>query len=180
MGSDAEDRLVSSTWKPSVAVTGADGLPPVSRAGNVLRPLTRVKLAVRLPPTCDAARAADALGRALCTDPPYGAEVRFHLEAADDGWNAPAEPRWLAAALEEASSAAYGASAGRLGEGGSIPFISMLAHRFPGSDLVVTGVLGPGSNAHGPNEFLHLPMAQQLTAAMASLLDAHATRDRRA
>lgn len=180
MGSDAGDRLVRSTWKPSVAVTGADGLPPVSQAGNVLRPLTRVKLAIRLPPTCDADRAADALEQALCADPPYGAEVRFHLEAADDGWNAPAEPAWLAAALEEASSRAYGVSAGRVGEGGSIPFVSMLARRFPESDLVVTGVLGPGSNAHGPNEFLHLPMARQLTVAVASLLDAHATRGRRA
>jgi acetylornithine deacetylase/succinyl-diaminopimelate desuccinylase-like protein len=180
MGSDAEDRLVRSTWKPSVAVTGADGLPPVSQAGNVLRPWTRLKLAIRLPPTCDAERAAVALERALCADPPYGAEVRFHVEAADDGWNAPGEPPWLTVALEEASRRAYGVTAGRIGEGGSIPFISMLARRFPESELVVTGVLGPGSNAHGPNEFLHLPMARQLTVAMASLLDAHASRDRRA
>lgn len=176
MGSDAEDRLRSATWKPSVAVTGADGLPPVSQAGNVLRPLTRVKLAVRLPPTCDATRAAEALERALCADPPYGAKVHFDVEAADDGWNAPAEAPWLAAALEAASMRAYGVSAGWMGEGGSIPFISMLAGRFPGSDLVVTGVLGPGSNAHGPNEFLHLPMARGLTVALASVLDAHAAR----
>ena len=176
MGGGPLDRLVSSTWKSSVAVTGADGLPPLSQAGNVLRPFTRVKLAVRLPPTCNATRAAEALERALCAEPPYGAEVGFHLEAADDGWNAPAEPPWLAAAIEEASRRAYGVPAGRVGEGGSIPFISMLARRFPEADLVVTGVLGPGSNAHGPNEFLHLPMARQLTVAVASLLDAHAER----
>jgi acetylornithine deacetylase/succinyl-diaminopimelate desuccinylase-like protein len=180
MGSEPLDRLVGSTWKPSVAVTGADGLPPVSQAGNVLRPFTAVKLAVRLPPTCDANRAAEAVERALCAEPPYGARVRFRLEAADDGWNAPAEPPWLAEALEAASERAYGVPAGRIGEGGSIPFISMLARRFPQTDLVVTGLLGPGSNAHGPNEFLHLPMASRLTVAVASLLDAHAARGPRA
>jgi acetylornithine deacetylase/succinyl-diaminopimelate desuccinylase-like protein len=180
MGSGPLDRLVSSTWKPSVAVTGANGLPPVSQAGNVLRPFTTVKLAIRLPPTCGADRAAEVVERVLCAEPPYGAEVRFHLESADDGWNAPAEPPWLAEALEDASRRAYGLPAGRVGEGGSIPFISTLARRFPEADLVVTGVLGPGSNAHGPNEFLHLPMARRLSVAVASLLDAHAARVRRA
>jgi acetylornithine deacetylase/succinyl-diaminopimelate desuccinylase-like protein len=134
MGETAQDRLLNVTWKPSVAVTGVDGLPPVSRAGNVLHPLTRVKLAVRLPPTCDAARAAGALERTLCADPPYGARIRFDLEAAEDGWNAPLEPSWLETALEEASRRAYGTSAGRVGEGGSIPFVSMLARRYPESD----------------------------------------------
>ena len=175
-GESTYDRLVASMWEPAVAVTGAEGLPPVGRAGNVLRPMTAVKLAIRVPPTCDAAGAARALERVLTADPPYGARVSVRIEGAEDGWDAPEEQPWLERALDQASRAAYGNPPARTGVGGSIPFIATLGRRFPDAAFVVTGVLGPGSNAHGPNEFLHLPTARRLTAAVAQVLDAHARR----
>jgi acetylornithine deacetylase/succinyl-diaminopimelate desuccinylase-like protein len=176
LGTDEADRALRVAWSGSVAVTGADGLPPTADAGNVLRPSTSVKLAVRLPPTCDAERAAGALARTLTADPPHGAEVEFELEAAADGWAATELASWAGDALARSSAACFGAAPGFIGEGGSIPFIGWLAERFPGAQLVVTGVLGPESNAHGPNEYLHLPTAERLSAALALLLDAHAGR----
>jgi acetylornithine deacetylase/succinyl-diaminopimelate desuccinylase-like protein len=135
-----------------------------------------VKLAIRVPPTCEAAAAARALVGALTADPPYGAKVDVRVEAAEDGWDAPADPEWMGRALDEASRSTYGNPPARTGVGGSIPFIAMLGRGFPSAAFVVTGVLGPGSNAHGPNEFLHLPTARKLTAAMAHVLHAHAVR----
>ena len=172
----AYDALVASMWAPAIAVTGAEGLPGMGAAGNVLRPRTAVKLSVRVPPTCDAAAAGRALQRALTAAPPYGAHVEARVESAEDGWDAPADPVWLERVLDEASRSHYGNPPARTGVGGSIPFIAMLGRRFPSAAFVVTGVLGPGSNAHGPNEFLHLPTARRLTAAVAQVLDAHALR----
>jgi acetylornithine deacetylase/succinyl-diaminopimelate desuccinylase-like protein len=170
------DALVASMWAPAIAVTGAEGLPEMGAAGNVLRPRTAVKLAVRVPPRCDAAAAGAALQHALTADPPYGARVEVRVEAAEDGWDAPDDPPWLERALDEASRSVYGNPPARTGVGGSIPFIAMLGRRFPSAAFVVTGVLGPGSNAHGPNEFLHLPTARRLTTVVAQVLHAHAVK----
>ena len=175
----AEERAalaLARTWSPTLSITGADGLPPIGSAGNVLRPSTRLKLSLRLPPGVDStARTAD-LKRILETDPPYGASVVFEPEHAADGWHAPEESGWLTAALHEASENHFGARAAYMGEGGTIPFMAMLGEKFPKAEFVITGVLGPHSNAHGPNEFLHLPTAEKLTAAVADVLRRHATR----
>ena len=175
-GADDADRALRTAWRGSVAVVGADGFPPTADAGAVLRPLTALKLAVRLPPTCDAQLAGEALSRALTTDPPYGAEVTWTGDLAAGGWAAPPFAPWLSEALDRASTAAYGVPSARRGEGGSIPFMGWLAERFPGAQLLATGVLGPGSNAHGPDEGLHLPSAERITGALAVLFDAHARR----
>ena len=172
MGRSEADRLIARAWKPAVAVTGLDGAPPPSRAGNVLRPFTTAQLAIRLPPSVDAARAARALEAALRADPPEGAEVQVHAETAAQGWLAPEPAPWVAQALERASMASFGRSPGSYGEGGTIPFLPTLATRFPRAQMVATGVLGPGSNAHGPNEFLHLPMARAVTMAVMELVSA--------
>jgi acetylornithine deacetylase/succinyl-diaminopimelate desuccinylase-like protein len=174
--SDATEQLLARTWRPTLSVVGADGLPPTARAGNVLRPRTALKLSFRLPPTCDPERAAAALRAALESDPPYGAQVTFAGAASAPGWNAPTIAPWLADALDRASQAAFGNPARTFGEGGTIPFMGMLGERFPDAQFVITGVLGPDSNAHGPNEYLHLPTARRITVAVAHLLDAHATR----
>jgi acetylornithine deacetylase/succinyl-diaminopimelate desuccinylase-like protein len=171
-GSDVADRLVRRTWEPAMSVTGAEGLPPILSAGNVLRPFTSLQVGFRLPPTCDSAVAAAAIERAFTTDPPYGAEVTFEVQGAADGWAAPKHKEWLTAALDEASTACYGKPSSSFGEGGSIPFMSMLGTRMPEAQIVATGVLGPGSNAHGPNEFLDLETAVKLTASLGMLLDA--------
>jgi hypothetical protein len=65
-----------------------------------------------------------------------------------------------------------------MGEGGSIPFMGMLGEKFPEAQFMITGVLGPQSNAHGPNEFLHIPMGKKLTASVALVLQDHLNRDR--
>jgi acetylornithine deacetylase/succinyl-diaminopimelate desuccinylase-like protein len=169
-------QLLARTWAPALTVTGADGLAPTTKAGNVLRPSTALRLSMRLPPTCDAGAALDAITDALLADPPYGASVRFDHVEKGDGWNAPAFAPWLREALDAASQRCFGAPACAYGEGGSIPFMGMLGARYPDAQFVITGVLGPRSNAHGPNEFLHLPMGRAVTVTIASVLDAHAAR----
>ena len=168
--------LRNRTWLPSLAITGAAGLPDLHNAGNVLRPYTSLKLSIRVPPTCDATRATQEVKRVLEADPPYGARVRFEAENASHGWNAPALAPWLEEALDRASRASFGKPAAYLGEGGSIPFMAMLGERFPEAQFFITGVLGPASNAHGPNEFLHLPTAERVTECVSRVLAAHAAR----
>jgi acetylornithine deacetylase/succinyl-diaminopimelate desuccinylase-like protein len=174
-GSD-EELIVARTWEAALEVTGLEGAPPPSAAGNVLRPSITLKLSIRVPPTADPQLAAGELVRQLKTDPPYGAKVTVTPGGAEPGWHAPPEVPWLAAALEEAAQAAFAAPPRYLGEGGSIPFMGMLGRQFPEAQFVITGVSGPGTNAHGPNEFLHLPTARRVTAAVAHILAAHATR----
>lgn len=176
MVDNAAGQLLARTWMPTLSVTGADGLPPTGRAGNVLRPFTAVRLSFRLPPTCDSRAALAELERVLLDDPPHGALVSFTDTDAADGWDAPAPQTWLQDALDAASRETFGAPARNFGEGGSIPFMGMLGSRYPRAQFVVTGVLGPGSNAHGPNEFMHIATAERLTAAMSLVLSAHALR----
>ncbi len=173
MRSDAVDQLLARSWRPTLSVTGADGLPPTGRAGNVLRPSTSLRLSFRLPPTCDAHRAARALTEVLLADPPLEATVTVTDVEAATGWDAPEHSAALVAAMDEASLAAWGKPSRAYGEGGSIPFMGLLGAKFPAAQIVVTGVLGPGSNAHGPNEFIDLLTAERLTAALAGVIDAH-------
>jgi acetylornithine deacetylase/succinyl-diaminopimelate desuccinylase-like protein len=168
--------VLNRTWRPWLAITGIDGVPSVRAGGNVLRPYTAAKLSLRLPPTLDGDAATARVKRLLEVDPPHGARVTFSSEAAASGWNAPAFAPWLERALDAASRAHFGKPAVAMGEGGSIPFMAMLGARFPEAQFLVTGVLGPGSNAHGPNEFLHLPTAERVTACVAEVLAAHAAR----
>jgi acetylornithine deacetylase/succinyl-diaminopimelate desuccinylase-like protein len=173
MSDDLTELVLNRTWRPQLAVTGIDGLPQPGDAGNVLLPYTTAKLSLRLPPTLDAEAAGATLQRLFEADPPNGARIVFTPQAASAGWNAPALAPWLAASLARASEAAFGLPPAYMGEGGSIPFMAMLGERFPQAQFVVTGVLGPHSNAHGPNEFLHLPTARRITQAIAQVLADH-------
>jgi acetylornithine deacetylase/succinyl-diaminopimelate desuccinylase-like protein len=148
---DPVELVLGHTWRPALAVTGAEGLPPIADAGNVLRPRTAVKVSLRIPPTLDAPRAARRLKELFETDPPYGARVRFTPSTPSPGWEAPPLAAWLEGSLDRASRAHFGRPPMSAGVGGSIPFMSMLGERFPQAQFVITGVLGPGSNAHGPN-----------------------------
>ena len=165
---DPVDRLVARTWGAALEVTGADGLPKPRDGGNVLRPSTTLKLSLRLPPDVDAQTASDALISAIRTD--EGAHIAIDLEAAAQGWVAPPLDAGLAATLSAVSKKRFGRDFGSIGEGGSIPFLADLQKGFPGTQFVATGVLGPHSNAHGPNESLHIPMAKAVTYAVAELL----------
>ena len=170
---DVTELLLNRTWRPQLEITGAAGLPPLDKAGNVLRPVTTVKLSVRLPPTASAAAAVRAIKRLLESDPPYGAHVRFDSLEAATGWNAPALAPWLEASLRQASLDFFGKEACYMGEGGTIPFMSMLGERFPQAQFMITGVLGPHSNAHCPNEFLDLATGARVTACVARVLADH-------
>jgi acetylornithine deacetylase/succinyl-diaminopimelate desuccinylase-like protein len=176
MVADPTEQLLARTWYAALSVTGADGIPPVESAGNVLRPHTSLQLSIRLPPTCDHELALEALVTELTNDPPYGARVTFDNGHSGPGWNAPAFAEWLQAALDEASVEHFGNESRAFGEGGSIPFMGMLGEMFPDAQFVITGVLGPGANAHGPNECLHIPTARRLTSCLATVLNAHAHR----
>ncbi|MEW5848822.1 MAG: M20 family metallopeptidase [Myxococcota bacterium] len=173
---DVTELILNRTWRPALSVTGAAGLPPLESAGNVLRPVTAVKLSMRLPPTCDADVAAAAMKAALEKDPPYGAKVTFDVEKKSSGWNAPLLAPWLEKSVDGASTRFFGKAACYMGEGGSIPFMGMLGQQFPQAQFLITGVLGPGSNAHGPNEFLDLPTAEKLTCCVAQVLAEHHQR----
>jgi acetylornithine deacetylase/succinyl-diaminopimelate desuccinylase-like protein len=170
---DLAELVLNRTWRPALSVTGVDGIPPLGNAGNVLRPHTSVKLSMRIPPTADGKAAGEALKKALLEKAPYGAKVSFDLEKSSSGWNAPALSPWLSAAIERASQAAFGAPAMFMGEGGTIPFMGMLGEKFPGAQFMITGVLGPHSNAHGPNEFLHIPTGQRVTQVVAQVVSDH-------
>jgi acetylornithine deacetylase/succinyl-diaminopimelate desuccinylase-like protein len=174
MVSDRAEALLNRTWRPALSVVGADGLPSSANAGNVLRPQTSLKLSLRLPPSIDGDHASQHLKRLLEADPPYGANVHFDGESAATGWNAPPTQAWLGSAIDEASSLFYDKPAAAMGEGGTIPFMAMLGKHFPEAQFLITGVLGPHANAHGPNEFLHVPYAKKLTACVAFVLAAHA------
>ncbi len=174
MEPDPAEALLARTWRAALSITGADGLPSTLSAGNVLRPFTALQLSLRIPPTAEAAAVASELGARLAAEPPLGAAVRVDRLESADGWDAPDLAPWLAEALRSSALARFGRPLQFNGEGGSIPFIAMLGEMFPQAQFVVTGVLGPESNAHGPNEFLHVPYAEKLTCCIADVLDAEA------
>jgi acetylornithine deacetylase/succinyl-diaminopimelate desuccinylase-like protein len=180
MSGDLTELVLNRTWRPQLAITGIDGLPPPVDAGNVLLPSTVAKLSLRLPPTLDAARAAEIVRTLLEKDPPYGARVAYEPESNAIGWHAPALPPWLEQSLARASETTFGAPPAYMGEGGTIPFMAMLGEKFPQAQFVVTGVLGPHSNAHGPNEFLHIPTGKRVSVVIAQVLaDHHAQEGKR-
>jgi acetylornithine deacetylase/succinyl-diaminopimelate desuccinylase-like protein len=170
------DLILNRTWRPFLALTGADDIPAIANGGNVLRPQTSLKLSLRLPPLIDAHAAIAKVKQLLETDPPYGAKVEFVDTEGGNGWNAPALAPWLEKSLEAASKTHFGRPCMYMGEGGSIPFMGMLGKKFPAAQFLITGVLGPSSNAHGPNEFLDLPTAKRLTACVAQVIRDHAAR----
>ncbi|HEX5805758.1 MAG TPA: M20 family metallopeptidase [Macromonas sp.] len=167
---DPVEALLNRTWRPTLSVTGAEGLPSMQNAGNVLRPYTAFKLSLRLPPTANAAQAVQDLKNLLEDNAPYQARVTFEPEGAASGWDAPAMAPWFGQALQVASQAHFQAPCGFIGQGGTIPLMNLLSQGFPKAQMMVCGVLGPKSNAHGPNEFLHVPYAQKLTAAVAEVI----------
>jgi acetylornithine deacetylase/succinyl-diaminopimelate desuccinylase-like protein len=171
---DGAEQILNTTWRPALAITGIGGMPPIANAGNVALPMNAAKVSLRLPPGCDGAAASRALKELLERDPPYGARVQFTPDWAASGWNAPAEKPWLTDVLQTSSQAHFGRPAVYMGEGGTIPFMSMLGEKFPHAQFVITGVLGPHSNAHGPNEFLHIPTAKRLSCCVADVLAAQA------
>jgi acetylornithine deacetylase/succinyl-diaminopimelate desuccinylase-like protein len=170
---DPVELVLNRTWRPALSVTGIAGMPPLESAGNVLRPFTAVKLSLRLPPTLDGDAAGTFVKRLLESDPPYGCRIEFALEKASSGWDAPPLASWLEASVDAASREYFGPPPAYNGEGGSIPFMGMLGEKFPGAQFLITGVLGPHSNAHGPNEFLHIPTGKRVSMCVAQVVADH-------
>lgn len=167
---DNLEGVLRRTWRPALSITGAGGLPSIKNAGNVLRPYTELQLSLRIPPTVDHSSAQNEIERILTKDVPYNADVSIEFDEPASGWNAPETDPWLLKAMDSASRKFYGKQYCSIGEGGTIPFMAMLGEQFPKAQFMITGVLGPGSNAHGPNEFLHIPFAKRLTACIASII----------
>jgi acetylornithine deacetylase/succinyl-diaminopimelate desuccinylase-like protein len=175
-GESNYELLLNNTWKPTLSITGADGLPALVDAGNVLLPFNTLKLSFRLPPTCDADEAAEVVKHALETDTPPLCKVGFEVESTMAGWNAPAVADWLEASMHKASEAFFDKPSMYMGTGGTIPFMGMLGEKFPEAQFLITGLLGPKSNAHGPNEFLHIETGKRLTSCVAQVLEDHFNR----
>ena len=173
MVDDTGQMVLNRTWRPQLAIVGMDGYPAPGDAGNVLLPYSTAKLSLRTPPTLDARKAVQAMKERLEAEPPYGAEVVFEGREGQSGWHAPPLVPWLEAAVAQASERAFGKPPAYMGDGGTIPFMGMLGEKFPHTQFVITGVLGPHSNAHGPNEFLHIPTGKRVTMAVAHLIEAH-------
>ena len=176
MAKSPVELVLNRTWRPTLSIIGQAGMPLPGNAGNVLRPATSLVLSVRIPPGVDPKKVGDELVATLTRDPPYGAKIGVQLAWGAEGWNAPKLAPWLEAATDAASRRHFGKRAMYMGEGGTIPFMAMLGEKFPKAQFLITGVLGPHANAHGPNEFLHIPTAKKITAVVADVLDAHARR----
>jgi len=177
MAEDTAELILNRTWRPQLAVIGADGLPLPANAGAVLLPSTTLKVSMRLPPMLNSDDAMALMMKLLTDDPPYDAEITFRpLLPNNTGWNAPALAPWLEQSVKRAGDLAFGKPMGFMGEGGTIPFMAMLGEKFPETQFVITGVLGPQSNAHGPNEFLHIPTGKRISQVIAMVLADHYAR----
>jgi acetylornithine deacetylase/succinyl-diaminopimelate desuccinylase-like protein len=172
LAEDPVELWLNNSWRPALTVTGQEGMPSVTHAGNVLLPELIYKLSLRLPPTLEADQATAAVTRVLEAEPPLGAHVTVTGSGAN-GWNAPPRAPWLAEATDVSSREFFGKESCSLGLGGSIPFMAMLGERFPQAQFLITGVLGPHANAHGPNEFLHTPYAKRLNSCLVRVVEAH-------
>jgi acetylornithine deacetylase/succinyl-diaminopimelate desuccinylase-like protein len=168
--------LLNNTWRPTLSITGAEGLPDMVNAGNVLLPFNTLKLSFRLPPTCNADEAAAAVKQIFDADTPPLCTVEFEVESTMAGWDAPPVAGWLEASMQKASQAFFGKPSMYMGTGGTIPFMGMLGEKFPDAQFLITGLLGPKSNAHGPNEFLHIDTGKRLTSCVAQVLEDHYQR----
>lgn len=170
VSNDPLELLLNRTWRPALSYIGQAGMPDLVQGGNVLRPKTSIKLSLRIPPSLDASNLEQQMKELLESDPPYGAHVRFETEKGGAGWVAPKVAPWLNDSVARASETYFGKGVMTFGEGGSIPFMGMLGAKYPDAQFLITGVLGPHSNAHGPNEFLDIEYAKKLTACVAQVL----------
>lgn len=171
---DTVELRLNQAWRPALTVTGVDGLPSSEKAGNVVRPYTAVRVAIRLPPDVNPVLAYKAVEKAVLAAVPSQAKVTISNCAVAEGWvNRTPSPK-LQSAIKEAAQHCFGTEASASAAGGTIPVLSLLSATFPEAEFLVTGVLGPGSNAHCPYECLDIEYCVKLTAAIASILRAMA------
>ncbi len=166
----ADQILLDINWRPAMGVIGADGMPPVQTAGNVLRTNTDLKLSFRIPPGVKAPEVQAIVKQTLEANPPYGAEVTYHATEPADGFHAPPLHEGVSAALDGACKHLTGFPPMTTWIGGTIPFMAMIQNKFPEASFICTGSAGPGNNAHGPDEKLHIPHSKRLNVALAAAI----------
>jgi cysteinylglycine-S-conjugate dipeptidase len=163
--------LTDRLWAaPSITVIALDA-PSLANASNTLQPAARAKVSLRVAPGDDADRAAEAVKAHLRAHAPWGA----HVTVTSGHTAAPFTVRTGGRAYQAARQAlteAWGSPALDIGVGGSIPFVTAYAERFPDAEILITGVEEPDARAHGANESLHLPTFQRACLAEALLLRA--------
>ena len=167
---DFEALYMENTWRPNVSITGAEGLPPMSAAGNVVRSKTKVRISMRQSPGADARKMKEVLLQKLTTDVPYNAKITIEGDHTGNGWLMKELDPSMKKIVDEAAAAFYdGKPVGSYGIGGAIPFLNELETKFPSTSILAMGVLGPGTNAHAPNEMLPLDYTRRLTCALAHM-----------
>lgn len=171
---DGFKQYINRIWNPTLTAVGTDGIPHISNAGNVLRPYTTLALSLRLPPSLSKEEAVKTVREFFSkVQVPHNGKLTLTEGSSGQGFNCPAYDPKLKAVIDEAGELFFGTKVLYYGEGGSIPFINELAYMFPKSQFIVTGVLGPKSNAHGPNEFLHLPYMKKLILSLSKVLQGY-------
>jgi hypothetical protein len=129
---DLAHMYLNNVWRPNLSITGADGLPPISQAGNVVRAFTSARVSLRLPPTADAVVMKEILLEKLTKNVPYNASVTVDRVHAGSGWCMKTLESWLKTAIEQAGADFYDDKpTGSFGEGGSIPFLKELEKKYP-------------------------------------------------
>ena len=169
---DVSEMLLDINWRPALSVIGADGIPSVQSAGNVLRTNTDLKISFRIPPGVNAEEVQDVVKQILEANPPYGAEVTYNPTEPADGFHAPPLHEGIASALESASLHLTGKPPMSTWIGGTIPFMAMIQNKYPNACFLCTGSSGPGNNAHGPDEKLHIPHSKRVNVALAAAIAA--------
>lgn len=167
---DIKNTVVRNTWKPTLTITGCDGIPDIEHAGNVIRPYTELCLSFRLPPLIDSAKAGQLIKAELEKDPPFNAKVEANIINTGDGWSLSSFSERLRNILNIASQRFFLKDMGFFGEGGSVPFVQFFNNMYPKADFAVLGVNGPFSNIHGPDENLNLDFCQRLIMCLTFLV----------
>ena len=156
MDDDPTNLLLNNFWRPSLAIVGATGFPPMPIAGNVLRPFTTVRISIRTPPNFDCNVGGEIIDNCFLKDIPFNAKVEIKNKVLANGVLCPLPSDKLKETLSKVSKAFFSNDYAEVGVGGSIPFINILATKFPNSLFVITGCVNNDSNIHGPNENLKL------------------------
>jgi acetylornithine deacetylase/succinyl-diaminopimelate desuccinylase-like protein len=164
-----EGSLTERLWtRPAVSVLGIDA-PRVQEAANILVPVARAKVSLRLAPGEDPDRAMDALARHLESNAPWGVKVTVDRGAAAWPFAVTADGPVFDAA-RRAFKEAWGTDSVDIGAGGTIPFVKAFADAYPDAAILLVGVEDPDGRAHGANESLLLEDFRKGCLAEALLL----------
>jgi acetylornithine deacetylase/succinyl-diaminopimelate desuccinylase-like protein len=171
MGNTGFQDYINRIWKPQLSITGIDGLPSCSTAGNVLLPYTQVCCSLRIPPSKNSKEAKEQIENFFSkVKVPHNAKFSYNVYKSGTGFECPSYSKSVLEVINKAGNETFDKPVLYYGEGGSIPFLNDIKNVFPKAQFIVTGVLGPESNAHGPDEMLHLGFLENLVVTMGKIL----------